>query len=84
MIKHAAILQDNIIYVGRQHSDCLETMAKCELEYFDGEQGFVTDKGEFVGRHEAFVIATRHNQITRKHGQRDVLYSEDLFRRERP
>jgi hypothetical protein len=43
------------------------------------EQGFITTTGRFVGRREAFEIATRHGQIIEKHGNPELLFSEDVW-----
>lgn len=45
------------------------------------DQGFLTSKGRFVGRREAFDIATAANQIITKTGSTHVpeLYSEDVW-----
>jgi hypothetical protein len=45
----------------------------------EAEQGFLTTTGRFVGREEAFEIATRHNQIIEKHGSPGLLFSEDVW-----
>lgn len=44
------------------------------------EQGFVTDRGRFVGREEALAIATAAGQIQYRCGGDDIrLYSENLW-----
>lgn len=52
------------------------------------EQGFVTNKGRFVPREEAWIIAEREGQIIRRVGgdtrlvdgvEVGVLYSENLY-----
>ena len=47
------------------------------------EQGFVTSKGRFVGRQEAWKIAVDQKQIVRRVGGDDsdggTLYSENLY-----
>ncbi len=46
----------------------------------DHEQGFVTDRGRFVGREEALVLATAARQIVRRCGGDSFqLYSENVW-----
>jgi PHP family Zn ribbon phosphoesterase len=44
-------------------------------------EGFLTSKGRFVNRTEAYYLAHRHGQIINKSGNADepTLYSEDLW-----
>lgn len=44
-------------------------------------QGFITNRKRFVGRREAFIIASEQNQIIRKSGNPNSkeLFSEDLY-----
>lgn len=80
MIKHSAIKQGGIVYVGKRHHNCIAVMIECGLpKPITGEQGFVTDKGEFVTREEALKIAVENNQIIKKHGIPSQLYSEDIY-----
>lgn len=47
------------------------------------EQGFITNKGRFVDRYEAWSIAVKNNQIIRRCGgdtaNGGCLYSENLY-----
>lgn len=43
------------------------------------EQGFMTNDGVFVDRYEGFKIAQQNNQIIKKHGPDDYLFSEDMW-----
>lgn len=45
----------------------------------EAEQGFLTTEGRFVGREEAFEIATRQDQIIEKYGSAGLLFSEDMW-----
>lgn len=47
----------------------------------DWEQGFLTNKGRFVGRKEAMKIAKEQGQIIRLSGSpnSNILFSEDLY-----
>lgn len=53
------------------------------IDWKYSEQGFVTNKGRFVDRKEAWRIATRNGQIVRRVGgdEKDggTLYSENLY-----
>lgn len=42
-------------------------------------QGFITSLGAWLSREDALVVATRNNQIIRKHPQNYELYSEDMW-----
>jgi len=75
MIVESAILKDGVIHTGRRHHNILNS-AKPFGALKNGEQGFVTDKGEFVNRQEAARIAFECGQI--KEMKKD-LYSEDLY-----
>ena len=45
----------------------------------NGEQGFITDKGEFVNREEGLHIAKSNAQIIHKFGSSCCLFSEDMW-----
>lgn len=59
--------------------DALEKNYKYPL--LNWEQGFLTNKGRFVGRKEAMKIAKAQNQVIRLSGSpdSDILFSEDLY-----
>jgi hypothetical protein len=44
-----------------------------------GEQGFTTNTGRFVDRQEAVEIARKAGQISKKHGNDSMLFSEDVW-----
>jgi len=75
MIAGAAIRKDGKVYTGRRHSDIIRDNIEAEVG-FGGEQGFVTDSGEFVSRMDAAKIAFECGQIRHHKHQ---LYSEDLY-----
>lgn len=52
------------------------TFRFAEYSHSEKEQGFITDKGDFVGRMKAAEIAFACGQIPKMKNQ---LYSEDLF-----
>lgn len=72
---------------GLRHYDKFMHKQIKELEYLyqhpllDWEQGFLTNKGRFVGRKEAMEIAKAQNQVIRLSGSpnSDILFSEDLY-----
>lgn len=43
------------------------------------EQGFVTNFGRFVDREEGLAIARASSQIKQKHGNQNLLFSEDMW-----
>lgn len=43
------------------------------------EQGFWTSKGRWVDRYEGCQIARAADQIIKKHGPDDTLFSEDMW-----
>lgn len=42
-------------------------------------QGFITSTGRFVEREEAFIIANKAQQVVVKHGNKKLLFSEDMW-----
>lgn len=68
--RHHTILQTMDILVGISQD-----------ELHSSYQGFLTNKGRYVNRVEAFYIAWKAGQITKeeKPGRNPELYSEDLW-----
>ena len=68
------------IICGPYHGKCLQAAGEAGFEKLEGKysQGFMTDRLRFVGRREALVIATKEDQIDKKHPPTDILLSEDL------
>lgn len=72
---------------GMRHYDqfMLKQLNTLEKQYkyplLDFEQGFLTNKGRFVGREDAMRIAKEQGQIIRLSGSpnADILFSEDLY-----
>lgn len=72
---------------GLRHYDLFMRKQIKELEkqynyaLLDWEQGFLTNKGRFVGRIEAMEIAKEQGQVIRLSGSpnTDILFSEDLY-----
>jgi len=82
MVVCAAVRDEggNVICSPR-HFDALmhETMS-CKTLSGRLEQGFVDQKGEFMSREEALIVALAANQIVRRcGGDEDKLFSENLY-----
>lgn len=77
MIVQSAIIKDGIIYTGSRHHNIINSNPKGF--FYNCEQGFITDKGNFVSREEALKIATECNQIIKRTGGGDILFSEDVW-----
>ncbi len=62
-----------------RHHHILKAMpARMAKAVLPSDQGFVTDAGRFVGRHEALEIASRNGQLLKPTSHRE-LFSEDLW-----
>ncbi len=87
MIKEAAIKRksDEKVWTGHRHGDCISKIMKDESMEWKAVthdkfiQGFVTDDGQFVDRHEAFKIAKECGQIKAEPWAEPTLMSEDLY-----
>ena len=82
---------DNVIICGIRHGSddmysmyhfALEVRGTCLHTKYE-QQGFITSKGRFVDRKEAWKIAVEQKQIVRRVGGDDsdggTLYSENLY-----
>ena len=68
------------IVIGVHHWDGLIRQQIWEKYYSDYEQGFIDNRGDFLTREEAFVVAEREGQIIRRvGGDEGCLYSENLY-----
>lgn len=68
------------IVIGIRHWDGLMRQQICDRDYSDYEQGFIDNRGGFLTREEAFVVAEREGQIIRRvGGDEGVLYSENIY-----
>lgn len=76
MIKEAAILKNGIIYTGKRHNIILCDKSRPFQFLQNGEQGFITDKGEFLNREDAAKHAFQCGQIK---VEKKRLLSEDLY-----
>lgn len=80
MIIEAAIMQNGKMYRGlRHHMIIRQIVQETGIKPVDGEQGFVTDKGEFVSREDAAKIAIECGQIKELKYSSTLLFSEDLY-----
>lgn len=82
-IKAAAIVHNGRVWTGRRHHLIMRRIVDelgPEVAPVNGEQGFVTDEGRFVGREEAARIAFESGQMDR---QVRTLFSEDIFKNEK-
>lgn len=79
-IRFAAILADKIIFVGKRHHNVVMTMHECGYKNInDYPQGFVTDKGTYVSREDAAIIALKNGQVKELKFSSRQLFSEDLY-----
>lgn len=56
-----------------------EKMPRPFCSNIDDIEGFLTNAGRFVDRVEGLKIAVEQEQIIKKHGASDQLYSEDIW-----
>lgn len=83
MITHVAIKKDGKVYSlpkPNRHHNVIQHMARV-LKMptpITGEQGFVDDKGRFLGREDGRAHALKIGQVE-KTLEPDLLYSEDLW-----
>ena len=81
-IAHAAIIRsDGVTSIGKCHSDIIRTSPYGTCK--DGSNdGFITDRGIFVGREDAFDIASEAGQLKPENlrpKNRKYLLSEDIW-----
>ncbi len=70
------------IVLGARHYDTLmrQMVQLLPKGCYEKEQGFIDQFGNFLTREEAFVVATKANQIIRRVGGDDgKLFSENLY-----
>ncbi len=78
-IKEAAIKTDVKIWKGKSHASIIaDIVAATGVKPVTGEQGFMTEDGNFVSRTEAAEIALASGQV--KSLRTTELFSEDLHR----
>jgi hypothetical protein len=75
----SAIKQGDKVYTGIRHSEVIRAIVEATgIRPVTGEQGFVTDTGEFVDRKTALQIAISAGQVEKSRNGGDELYAEDL------
>lgn len=78
----AALRLDGQIICGARHFDSImhQQIALTGKRWNRAEQGFIDNKGNFLTREEAYIIAEKENQIRRicVPGSRE-LFSENLY-----
>ena len=68
---------DGTIILGVRHYDKVMRQQKPHML---SEQGFIDNRGNFLTREEAWVVAMRENQVIRRvGGDEGTLYSENLY-----
>lgn len=75
-IKLACVKYDGELYTGFDHGECFKKLPHDE-KLHAMEEGFITDKGRFVNRKEAYSIASNAKQITYDRGVKNLI-SEDI------
>ena len=87
---HIDITDADVVLCGLRHSDIFEQLKRLgfrpNVGYTVVAQGFITDKGEFMNRTDAFEHASKCRQLTyativsrtARDGDRE-LFSEDLW-----
>ena len=72
--------QTKQVILGIRHWDGYMRVQCLDYDYSDYEQGFIDNKGNFLTREEAFVVAEREGQIIRSaFSDEGCLYSENLY-----
>ena len=77
-IVKSAIRYNDKVYTGFDHGECFKQIDKDTIKDYDKlEQGFITDKNEFVDRQQALDIAYKAGQIPYEKNNH-CLISEDV------
>ena len=77
-IVKSAIRYNDKVYTGFSHTECFKQIDKDTIKDYDKlEQGFITDKNEFVDRQQALDIAYKAGQIPYEKNNH-CLISEDI------
>ena len=78
-------LKDGTLILGVRHLDFLmrDTAMIAQItddELSESEEGFINQRGEFLTRKQAWIVAFNANQIVRRvGGDEGILYSENLY-----
>jgi len=77
----AAMRKDGILICGARHFDKVmrDQVKLIGLPSVSWEQGFIDQKGVFLTREEAWIIAKDADQIIRIVSSEGTLYSENLY-----
>ena len=79
----AVIAEDDIIYRGHRHADCIESILRRNKKCKGGfnSQGFITSKNRYVDRYEGFKLQKESDIPSAwcDGYQGEVLFSEDLY-----
>jgi hypothetical protein len=69
------------IFCSARHFDTVmrSQIKAAGFEFFGYDQGFIDQYGRFYNRKDAWVIAEKNNQITRKVSSPGRLYSENMY-----
>lgn len=82
-IDRVAIIYNGVIYSlprpNRHHDVIRHIHNETGAMNIRGEQGFMTDDGQFVGRGYARLIAERSGQLLPRASEGRELYSEDVW-----
>lgn len=73
-----------IVICGYRHPDIIGILPTNNSLRNDGKeykctQGFITSKGRFVNREEAYLIAKKANQLLNDFEGKSKLFSEDIY-----
>lgn len=85
MIKCAAIqrIKDGRVWTGHRHGNIIQSilieLGENPLVKGNFVQGFITHKGKFLNRQEAYKVAVNCGQIKDEQGKQPILTSEDLY-----
>ena len=76
--------ETGIVICGFRHSDIISILPINNRFRNDGKdykciQGFITSKGRFVSREEAYLIAKNQNQLLNDFEGKAKLFSEDIY-----
>lgn len=76
--------ETGIVICGFRHADVIGILPTNNSMRDDGKeykctQGFITNKGRFVDREEAYLIAKEANQLLRDIEGKTILFSEDIY-----
>lgn len=71
--------EDGRIILGIRHCDMFMHSAVKSGELLKSEQGFITNRGRFLGRHEALEMVKDDPRFEKEVPIKDKLFSEDMY-----